>query len=452
MVRSWFRCYYSTSLPHDHSFHETNDSCRSKTQPFDENTPTSGPISTLLEELLIIIFDDVVTSELSLCQCRRTPSGWWLSSPRNLASVSRMWRAIVFACPKLWKYVHLTPFQPIHTLKGHLRHSSPLPIYITVQQWPFRSPIPASGPFSVVALTAQLQSILSTPDKEGATFAPASQRVESIAINATECSTFLNYVFQTWTGRSSKFPALRRVTMNGNVCATWSRACFLDGRNAPGLRRLELSNVVIAHDAYRLPWGVGSSLTTLVWSAPAHKHGSLTVSVSCFHHIVSSFPNLTRLELHDHVVGFEFVTLESLEASGVTPLTHIRELRITGQAFPNARAAYVLFHLLPSLRHVAVRGRACSGPLELRTVMLALQGLVILPTVHGWPIVLLNVEDLELECVEDACEEWTRWCTGELELWRQWREAEANTGREGDAMRMRVHMVIDEVVMDGEAE
>jgi hypothetical protein len=403
----------------------------------------SSPILTLLEELLVIIFDDVITYESSSCHYRRICASGWLSSPRNLACVSRAWRTIVFACPKLWRHVHLTPVQSINTLTEHLRYSSPLPIHLTVHQWPFRNHNAGLGPFSIVALAAQLQSILSSSEKEGATLAPASQRVGSITINATESSTFLNFVLQTWTGRGSKFPALRHVVMNGNVCATWSRACFFDGRNAPGLERLELSNVVMAHNAYRLPWGIGSNLTTLVWAAPVHKHGSLIVSVSCFHHIVSSFPNLTTLELREHVVALEFATLEGLEGSGVTPLTHVRNLRICGQVFSNARAAFLLFYLLPSVRHLAVRGRACSGPLELRTVTLALQGLICLPMMSGWPIVLPSLENLELECVEHASAEWKRWCMGELELWKEWHETE-----ESSATRARVQMTIDMVPMD----
>lgn len=411
------------------------------------NGPPS-PISTLLEELLVMIFDDVITFESSSCQCRRKRAGWWLSSPRSLASVSRAWRAIVFACPMLWRHVHLTPVQSIHALKEHLRLSSPFPIHLTVYQWPFRNPTPASGPFSILALTAQLQSILSPADEEGTTLAPASQRVESININATESSTFLNFVLQTWTGRGSKFPALRHIAMNGNLRATWSRACFFDGRNAPGLERLELSNVVIAHNGHRLPWGIGLNLTTLVWTAPAHKHGSLVVSVTCFHHVVSSFPNLTTLELHEHVVALEFVTLESLEGAGIAPLTHIRDLRVTGRVFLNAVSAYMLFYLLPSLRHVAVRGRACSGPLGLRTVTLAMQALICLPKLFGWSTVLSGLEDLELECVDGSeCAEWKTWCMGELELWRQWREATANAGVEGNVARVRMHMEIEEEPM-----
>ncbi|KAG8221182.1 hypothetical protein J3R82DRAFT_2746 [Butyriboletus roseoflavus] len=158
---------------------------------------SAGPISTLLEELLVMIFDDVITSESSSCQCRRKRAGWWLSSPRSLASVSRAWRTVVFACPMLWRHVHLTPVQSIHALKEHLHLSSPFPIHLTVHQWPFRSPTPASGLFSIVALTAQLQSILSPANEEGTTIAPASERVESIHINATESSTFLNFVLQT---------------------------------------------------------------------------------------------------------------------------------------------------------------------------------------------------------------------------------------------------------------
>ena len=385
-----------------------------------------------------MVFDDVITSESSSCQ--RTRAGWWVSSPRNLASVSRAWRTIVSACPKLWRHVHLTPVQSINTLKEHLRYSSPLPIHLTVHQWPFRNHNAGSGPFSIVALAAQLQSILSPSDKEDITLAPASQRVGSITINATESSTFLNFVLQTWTGRGSKFPALRHVVMNGNVCATWSRACFFDGRNAPKLERLKLSNVVIAHNAYRLPWGIGMNLTTLVWAAPVHKHGSLIVSVSCFHHVISSFPNLTTLELHEHVVALEFATLEGLEGSGVTLLTHIRDLRISGQVFSNARAAFMLFYLLPSVKHLAVRGRACSGPLELRTVALALQGLICLPTMFGWPIVLPSLENLELECVEHACAEWKTWCMRELELWHETKES--------SAARVRVQVTIDVVPMD----
>ncbi|KAG8221183.1 hypothetical protein J3R82DRAFT_2747 [Butyriboletus roseoflavus] len=212
--------------------------------------------------------------------------------------------------------------------------------------------------------------------------------------------------------------------MNGNLRATWSRACFFDGRNAPELQRLELRNVVIAHNAHRLPWGIGLNLTTLVWTAPAHKHGSLVVSVSCFHHIVSSFPNLTTLELHEHVVGLEFATLENLEGSGVTPLTHIRDLRITGRE-----------------ERVPVR-------LGLRTVTLAMQALICLPKLFGWSTVLPSLEDLELECVDgSACAEWKTWCMGELELWNQWREAMANTGGESNVARVHMHMEIDEAPM-----
>ncbi|KAH0836913.1 hypothetical protein J3R83DRAFT_8729 [Lanmaoa asiatica] len=241
--------------------------------------------------------------------------------------------------------------------------------------------------------------------------------------------------------------------MNGNVCATWSRACFFDERNAPGLERLELSNVVIAQNAHRLPWGIGLNLTTLIWTAPEHKHGSLIVSVSCFHHVVSSFPNLITLELHEHVVAFEFATLDSLEGSGVTPLTHIRDLRIHGRVFLNATSAYMLFYLLPSLRHVAVRGRACSGPLGLRTVTLALQALICLPKLFSWPIVLPSLEDLELDCVDgSACAEWKTWCMGELEPWKERRETMANTGEEGNVTRVRMHMEIEEEPMSADEE
>ncbi|KAI9571994.1 hypothetical protein HD554DRAFT_2071105 [Boletus coccyginus] len=402
----------------------------------------SSPISTLLEELLVMVFDEVITSESSSCQYRRTRAGWWLSSPRIFASVSTAWRAIVFACPRLWRHVHLTPVQSIHALKEQLRLSSPLPIHLTVHQWPLRNANSGSGPFSVVALTAQLRSILSPLDEQGTTLAPASHKIESITINATERSTFLNYILQTWTGRGSKFPALRHVTINGNACATWSRASFFDGRNAPALERLELSNVAIAYDAYRLTWGIGLNLTTLVWAAPALNHGSLVVPVPCFHHIVSSFPNLITLELHEHVVALEHATLESLEENSVAPFTHIRDLRVSGQVFSNARAAFLLFYLLPSVRHVAVRGRACSGPLGLRTVTLALQGLICLPKEFGWPAVLPNLENLGLECVENACEEWKAWCMGELELWRQWQETMA--GKE----RVRVHIEAVPIVTD----
>lgn len=407
----------------------------------------SSPISTILEELLVIILDDVITSESSEHPHKRTCAGWWLSPPRNLASVSRTWRTIVFACPRLWRHVHLTPLQSIHALTEQLRRSSPLPIHLTVHQWPFRNPATSPGRFSIVGLTAQLQSILLPPEKEGTTLASASQRVELITINATESSTFLNFVLQTWTGRGTKFPTLRRVALNGNVCATWSRACFFEEKNAPGLERLELNNVVIAQNAYRLPWGIGLNLTTLVWTAPVHRHGSLIVSVSCFYHVVSSFPSLTTLELHERVVALEFATMESLGGSGIMALTHIRDLRLSGRVFLNARAAYVLFYLLPSLRHVAVRGRARSGPLELRTVTHALQGLIYLPKVHGWPIVLQSVESLELTCVEDECVEWRTWCMRELELWREWQETEVNTRKEGNAAMMRMHIVF-EVPMD----
>lgn len=383
-----------------------------------------------------MIFDDVITSQSSTWQDRCTD--WRLSSPRNLASVSRTWCTIVFACPKLWRFVHLTPTQSLHALKEQLILSSPLPIHLTVHQWPFRNPIPSSGPFSIVALTAQLQSIL--PPRE-------SQRVESITINATEASTFLNFVLQTWTGRGSRFPALRHVAMNGGVRATWSRACFFEGRDAPGLERLELSNVVIAQDAYRLPWGTGLNLTTLVWSAPAYKEESLVVPVSYFHRVVSSFPSLTTLELHEHAIGLEFATLENLEESDVKPLRHIRDLRLRGRVFSNPQAAYILFYLLPSLKNLAVRGRARSGPLELRTVTFALQGLITLPQVLGWPIVLPNVENIEMECV-DSCEEWKTWCIRELELWRDWGESLANTGEESNSARTEMHFVIDKVPMD----
>ena len=50
---------------------------------------------------------------------------------------------------------------------------------------------------------------------------------------------------------------------------------------------------------------------------------------------------------------------------------------------------------------------------------LALQGLICLPKMFGWSIVLPSLENPELECVEHACAEWKTWCMKELELWRQ---------------------------------
>ena len=414
------------------------------------NRPAS-PISTLPEEILVMIFDDVITSESSSkYRCRRAATGGRaLSPPRNLACVSKTWRIIVFACPMLWRHVHITPVQPINALKEHLRNSSPIPIHLTVHQWPFRNPIPASGPYSIVALTAQLQSILSPADKQGDTLAPVCQRIKSITIDATESSTFLNFVLQTWTGRGSKFPALRHVAMNGNVCATWARACFFDAKNAPGLERLVLTNAVIAYGLSSLHWGVGLNLTTLVWRAPVQRGGSLVVSASCFHHVVSSFPNLTTLELHGHVVGLEFTTLESLETSGVTPITHVRRLRVTGDAFSNASAAFMLFYLLPSVRHLTVQGRACSGPLSRRTATLTLQALTCLPKLFGWPMVLSDLEDFELGCVDGAaCDAWRAWCVGELEQWRQWRETMANARKKSHVARVRVQILLDEWLTD----
>ncbi|KAG6381852.1 hypothetical protein JVT61DRAFT_465 [Boletus reticuloceps] len=170
----------------------TSRSLTSQASTITSNGLPNGPISALLEELLIMIFDDVITSESSLCQYRRTCTGGWVSSPQNLARVSRAWRTIVFTCPKLWRLVHLTPFQSIRALKEQLLRSSPISIHLTVHQWPFRNPIPASEPFSIVALTAQLRSIISPSDNGGSSPAPASQRVQSVTINATERGAFLN--------------------------------------------------------------------------------------------------------------------------------------------------------------------------------------------------------------------------------------------------------------------
>lgn len=404
-----------------------------------------------------MIFDYVITSESSSwkCQRRHATSGWRsLSPPRHLASVSRAWRTIVFACPMLWRHVVLTAHQPIHALEEHLRNSSPLPIHLTVHKyWPFRNSIPASGPYPIVELGIRLRSIAYPKGREGSTLAPACRRVESITINATESCLFLSFVLTMLTGRDFMFPALRHVAINGNACATWSTAFFFDGKNAPTLDRLELSNVVISYDANKLLCHTGLNLTTLVWTAPAHEHGSLVVSLSCFHHVVSSLPSLTKLELHGHVVGLEFVTLESLESSSVTPLKHVRELRISGQVFSNGRAALVLFYLLPSLRHVAVRGRACSGPIALRTVMHALRALTDPPKTLDWPIVLPDLEDLELKCLDgSASAAWITWYIGELELWRQWRETIANSRKDSNVAQMRIHVMVDKVPMGPDEE
>ncbi|KAF9224229.1 hypothetical protein BS17DRAFT_780711 [Gyrodon lividus] len=374
------------------------------------NLGCPAPISGVPEELLVMILDNVITSEASSCKCKGPGA---VSSPRRLACVSRQWRTIIFSCPALWIHVHVTPFQSIRTLKEHLLNSALLPIHVTVHQWPFRNPIPMSGPLSIAGLTAQLYSILSQADTE-----PLCKRVQSLTINATESSTFVDFVLQTWTARGLRFPALRRVSLSGGLRAIWSRVCFFDGKNAPALETLELKNIVVSCNASRLPWGIGLNLTTLVWKAPAHDDGSLLISVTLFHQIIASFPSLTTLELHGHAIGLEHVTLESLASSGVTPLTQIKVLRASRHAFVHPNSAFILFFLLPSLTHAVIRGHFCSGPLSCRTAMHAITALIDFPRVSP------SLEDIEFECLDENLHPgWTEWVSKELDLWKERRKS-----------------------------
>ncbi|KIJ65395.1 hypothetical protein HYDPIDRAFT_110451 [Hydnomerulius pinastri MD-312] len=362
-----------------------------------------APIYGLPEEILVIIYDCVITSESSSCLCK-TPGS--VCSPRRLGCVSRLWRTIIFSCPALWTHVHVTPYQSLRTLKEHLFHSELLPITVTVHQWPFRNPIPTSGPLSIGALTAQLHSILSLTEME-----PFSGRVRSLTIDATESSTFVDFVLQTLTGRGLRFPALKRVSLSGGLRATWSRVCFFDGKIAPVLETLELKNVVVSCNVHRLPWGTGLNLTTLVWKASDHRNGSLTISLSLFHQIVASFPSLTTLELHGHAVALEHVSLESLATSGITRLEHIKILR-TSHAFTNSMAAFALFLLLPSVKRAVIKGKCCSGSLACRSTMHAIKAL------FDFPRVLPCLEDVEFECLDlQPGSSWTAGVLKELGLW-----------------------------------
>ncbi|KAF8839365.1 hypothetical protein BDN67DRAFT_776387 [Paxillus ammoniavirescens] len=382
-----------------------------------------------------MILTDVVTSESSSRTCKGPV---WVSSPKRLAGVSRKWRTTIFSCPALWTHVHVTPFQSIQTLNEHLLNSSRLLIHVTVHQWPFRDPIPTSGHLSIAALTAQLYSILSQANAE-----PICRRVQSLTINATESSAFVDFVLQTWSGRGLKFPVLRRVSLSGGLRAIWSRVCFFDGKNAPALETLELNNIVVSCNVHRLSWGVGLNLTTLVWKGPAHHDdGSLVISVTLFHKIVASLPSLTTLELHGHAVALEHATLESLASSGVAPLTHIKILRASRHAFIDPNSAFMLFLLLPSLTHALIRGHCFSGPLACRTTTHAIRALIDFPRVPP------SLEDIVFECLDENLRPgWLEWVLKELDSWRERRKA---IGESVTVPKVRMRMLSGEMLVGEE--
>ncbi|KIK95488.1 hypothetical protein PAXRUDRAFT_32953 [Paxillus rubicundulus Ve08.2h10] len=393
-----------------------------------------APISGIPAELLMMILTDVVISESSSCMCKFV----WVSSPKRLAAVSRKWRAAIFSCPALWTHVHVTPYQSVKMLNEHLLNSSRLPIHVTVHQWPFRDPIPTSGPLSIAALTAQLYSILSQANAE-----PICGRVQSLTINATESNTFVDFVLQTWSVRGLRFPVLRHVSLSGGLRAIWSRSCFFDGKNAPALETLELKNIMVSCNVGRLSWGVGLNLTTLVWKGPAHHdNGSLVIPVTLFHKIVASLPSLTTLELHGHAVGLEHATLESLASSGVLPLTHIKILRASRHAFINPNAAFMLFLLLPSLTHALIRGHCCSGPLTCRTATHAIRALIDFPRVPP------SLEDVVFECLDENPHlGWREWVLKELDSWKERRKA---IGESVTVPRVRMRMLNGETLVGEE--
>ncbi|KAF8837486.1 hypothetical protein BDN67DRAFT_972906 [Paxillus ammoniavirescens] len=342
---------------------------------------SNPPILRLPDELLIIIFDCLITSS-------PLPDKFpfAVSVPALLLHVSRRWRTIISTTPSMWTKVPISPYQSVYTLRSFLHHSLPLPISVTVYQ---RS----QGDPSIHrrTLSDQLELLKIEADRE---------RIHSLRIegdSADEVTKTLLDPRHPWR----PFPALRHVSLNRTT--NWKTWRAFDERSAPVLKSLIVEDSIV--DSFfdrqlRIP----QSLTMLVWKCSSEVMDGfwLSATIEGFYNVVTSFPGLTSLELHGPVIA----TTEDDEEDPISapyvreiahrqlkPLTNIKSLRIA-HPFTLSTSPLELFQLLPSLTRIVV-GRWAEGEPQL-----ASSTLCVLRGLAGSPEVLPVLEKVFLELTD----------------------------------------------------
>ncbi|KAF8840446.1 hypothetical protein BDN67DRAFT_968527 [Paxillus ammoniavirescens] len=343
--------------------------------PLEYMSTSDPPILRLPEELLIIIFDCLISSPPP----NKFPFA--VSAPTLLSQVSRRWRTIISTTPSMWTQVPISPFQSLNTLRSFLHNSLSLPISVTAYDWPPDHPyIPPE------TMTDQLNVL------HGAKADRA--RIHVLRIEATFPSDFADAVIDSFVGRrpALRFPALRHISLSGAFHGIWFGYHFFDIESAPMLNSLVLSDMVV--DSFNcIPWPKPQCLKTLVWkrSTSVVLGDCRAVPIGQFRHTISTFTSLTALELYGAVINLE--DADELHFGVVLPappLTGIKSLRIA-HPFASPTSALDLFRLFPSLAYIFVSDKVGCAPQSANSTMCALRALA------GSPEVLPFLQEAHLE-------------------------------------------------------
>ncbi|KAF8837487.1 hypothetical protein BDN67DRAFT_972908 [Paxillus ammoniavirescens] len=320
------------------------------------------PISRLPDELLIIIFDCFITSSPP-----PDKFPFAVSVPTLLSHVSRRWRTIISMTPSFWTQVPISPYQSARTLQSFLHHSLPLPISVTVYQWPR-----GLADIHRRTLSDQLERLTAKADRE---------RIHGLRIEGDSADHVIGtFLDPRRSGRY--FPALRRISLSR--ATNWMAWRFFDDGSAPVLKSLVLEDSTM-NSFSNLRLRTPQSLTTLVWKCSDEVMDCfwLSATIELFSYVVTSFPNLTALELYGPVIAITednegdprlVPYVRAIARRQLAPLTNIKSLRIA-HPFTSPTSPLEFFRLLPSLTHIVVGGRAEGEPHLASSTLCVLRGL-----------------------------------------------------------------------------
>ncbi|KAH7884817.1 hypothetical protein F5I97DRAFT_1506648 [Phlebopus sp. FC_14] len=290
-----------------------------------------APVSRLPNEVLLLIFEEVVSAQ---------NGGKPADRPERVVSlVSRRWRDVAIHSPSLWRRIWIMPGFTPAILDMYKTRASSRTLDIEVRDWREKK--------DIQRFDAALEMMLE-----------ASTRWRSLSVFHT-CETYLNHL-SAKLSRIRQFSVLEhfsfRAQRPGQTCTIPFHKS--NETSAPFLKFLDAENFPLSGDLHDIRSGAIQNLSRLA-SLTLRRYNNNTrimIDPNAFRAMIGAIPNLTSLALHGQPLRFrnDSSLLDGVDAPPPPPITlpHLHTLILLPSIF-KPRYLHKTLSLLsaPTLRH-----------------------------------------------------------------------------------------------------
>lgn len=283
-----------------------------------------APISRLPNEMLLVIFEELVSSPAP-------GNGKEMCAAMWVSHVSRRWRDVAVSSPRLWRHIWVGPQVGPRVLEAYISRGSGS-FDVSFFDWRDRR---------------EFQRFDSALDK----ILPSSGQWRSLSISSM-CDTNLSHL-GTKLSNGGPLTILRHVSFRAFRPGQSYTIQFLKHNNPPVLKTLDAENFSLAGDLSTRMIQAFSKLTTLTLRRYSHDARSLRIMIDSgvFRSLLHSIPGLTTLALYGQPLRFR-IDPRSDDESALVSMPQLQTLilhpgvlkpRYLQQTMSNIHA--------PSLRH-----------------------------------------------------------------------------------------------------